>query len=151
MNALTFSPSHVVVLHVHHGDVVARGEADTHEGRLLAALVEPGIRTEPDATHIHTTGDVGLRLPAGCTLRIEGEVGDAIIRHLGAVTLAGCRGDLAASDLQALTVTDAVEGDVALRRIEGSVRLARVEGDLAVAAAAEVQVGDVGGEAHLQT
>lgn len=151
MNPIPFSPSHTVVLHVRHGDVVARGEADAREGRLLATLLEPGIHEDQDATHIHTIGDVSLRLPAGSALHIEGEVGDVVIRHLGVVTLAGCRGDLAASDLQALTVTDAVEGDATLRRIEGPVRLGRVGGDLAVAVVAEVQMADVGGDAHLQT
>jgi hypothetical protein len=151
MNAFALSPTNTVVLHVHHGDVVARGEADAHEGRLLAALIEPGIRADQDATHIHTTGDVSLRLPVGCALQVQGEVGDAVIRHLGVVTIEGCRGDLAGSDLQALTVTDAVDGDVTLRRITGSVRLRRVGGDLAVAAVDAVQIGDVGGDVHLQT
>ncbi len=156
MPTFDFKPTGVIVLHIRHGDVVVRGQPGRSNGQLLARL--PGapeqasqISQVEGETHLYTSGDVTLTLPAGVRCRLLGDARDVVLRTLGEVSLEHCHGDLVGSDLAALQATGDIHGDAALRQVSGALSLERVHGDLAVASAGTVRVAAVEGDASLSS
>lgn len=152
MPALDFKPNGLVVLHIHHGDVVVRGQQGRAGAQLIARAADsaqPQITQGEGETHLHTSGDVTLTLPAGARCRLLGDARDVVLRTLGEVSLEQCHGDLVGSDLAALLTSGDIHGDAALRQIAGGLNLERVHGDLAVANAGTVHVATIDGDASV--
>lgn len=154
MATLDFKPVGAIVLHIRHGDVVVHGQPGRTVGQLLARLagapdLAPQVTEVEGETHLYTSGDVTLTLPAGSRCRLLGDARDVVLRTLGEVSLEYCHGDMVGSDLTGLEVSGDIHGDAALRQIAGGLNMARVHGDLAVADAGSVRVAGVEGDASL--
>lgn len=156
MPTLDFKPNGAVVLHIHHGDVVMRGQPGRSNGQLItrssgSSDQTPQITQVEGETHLYTSGDVILTLPAGSRCRLLGDARDVVLRTLGEISLEQCHGDLVGSDLAALQVTGDIHGDAALRQIRGALNLERVHGDLAAANGGPVRVAAIEGDASVSS
>ncbi len=154
MKQLQFTPVGVIQLHLEEsGDVVVRGDAN----REAAILDSPQtndtdispVEIKEDSTLIRCRGSVTLRLPAGTSMNILGVADDMVLRNLGDVSVAECKGDLVGSELASLELAGDVRGDVALRKIKDQVQLQNVRGDLAVAHVSTIKSEAIHGDTSI--
>ncbi len=150
MKTIEFPAADSTLLHVEEGNVVARGEVGRTAGTLsLPDDVEPTITEVDGQTRLHLSRLLAISLPTGVTLQIEGRPRDVVLRNLSAAQVQQCSGDLVASDLETLHVSEAVSGDVALRKITHTAQVQVTRGDLAASHIANLQAPEVRGSVSI--
>ncbi len=135
-----------VIIHVQDGDVVVKGR-DEGDVRVVG---QAQTSTENGNTIIKARGSVVVEVPRTRNVEIDGGIQDVALKNVANVKLNEVQGDLAANDVDNLTVGN-IFGDGAVRGLRGDLVVADVHGSLQVKEARTVNAGTVHGHAEFRS